>query len=236
MRAALSLISSLLPFAFLLLPSPLWFVVALLPLLLGGLDLGRARGGRGRRRRLFARVDVRGGGFGLLGRAGRGRGGSRFRQALAGRGRQRHLFELGRAGGGRLGLVVVQALRGGGGEVDALLGLLVLALEVKLAYVFGHLGRLFEVLLRLVLEEVLHEVNPDGQSAVAARHVRAEVLLVAGVAHPDAGDVSRRVADEPKDRVVVDRAGLAGDGHADRRGRRSRAARSRHAAHHLHHR
>src|SRR5438067_13681694 len=114
----------------------LWFVRALLALLLGRLDLARARGGRGRRRRLVARVDVRGGGLGLLGRGGRGAGGGRFRQALAGRGWERYLFELRRFGaGGRRRLVGV--LRGGGREVDALLGLLVLALEVEFAYVFG---------------------------------------------------------------------------------------------------
>src|SRR5215210_2823816 len=96
-----------------LLSTPLLIVVALLTLLLR-VDLAGARGGRGgggRRRVVVARVDARGRRFRLLRGAGVGRGGGR--QPLAGRGRQRHLFELGLDVERRRELV---ALRGGGDE------------------------------------------------------------------------------------------------------------------------
>src|SRR5205085_7497196 len=117
------------PFALCLLPLAfcLLLLIALLALLLRRLDLARARGGRGRRRRFVVRRDVRRRRLRLL-RAGLG--GRRRGQSLAGRRRQRHLFEFRLSdGGGRGGLVGV-ALRRGGHQVCALLRHLALALQV----------------------------------------------------------------------------------------------------------
>src|ERR1051326_803058 len=162
MRAALFCVFlfCLLPFYFCLISL---VARALLALLLRRLDL--ARSCRGRRRGLLVRRDAGRDRFGLLGLL-RSRLGGRRGQAAGRGGRERHVFELRRGDvGGRRLVAFVESLRRRGHQVVAFLGHLALALLVKLVYVFGDLRRRVEVLLRLVLQEVLHEVNPDRQTA-----------------------------------------------------------------------
>src|SRR6185295_19340369 len=86
-----------------------------------------------------------------------------------------------------------------------------LTLAEKFAHVFGHLRRLRKLLLGFVFEKCLHEVDKHRQGAVTTRHVVSKWFLLARITHPDAGDVCRRVTDEPNVSVVVDGSGFAGD-------------------------
>src|SRR5207248_8245775 len=65
-------------------------------------------------------------------------------------------------------------------------------------------------------------------------HVIAERFLSARVTHPGPGNVSWRVADEPNVCMVVDRAGFAGEGNAERLRLRGGTALDD-ATHHPHH-
>src|SRR5205807_1168726 len=83
-------------------------------------------------------------------------------------------------------------------------------------------------------QKVFHEVEEDRQRATRADHVIAERFLSAGITHPRAGNISWRITDEPNVGMVVDRAGLAGEGNAERLRPRSGTA-LHYAAHHPNH-
>src|ERR1051325_6635489 len=181
---------------------PRWLVVAFLTFFLLRICLAWARSWRRGTinvwgHRLGARLGIRGCFFS-----------ARWR-------RQRHLLEL-RFGVRRRqrSVIFVFFLRCVLTKLRALSLQFALALTEKFLHVFRHARRFREIFLGLVLQKILHEIDKKRKRADAAGHLVPQRFLLAGVTHPHAGHVGRRVTDEPNIGVIVNGARLARERHA----------------------